>query len=41
VGDIDPACAEVAAWIAPMPGGTGPMTRAMLIANVVEAAERP
>ncbi|MFZ8926515.1 MAG: bifunctional methylenetetrahydrofolate dehydrogenase/methenyltetrahydrofolate cyclohydrolase [Candidatus Nanopelagicales bacterium] len=41
VGDIDPACAEVAAWIAPMPGGTGPMTRAMLIANVVEAAEQP
>lgn len=41
VGDVDPACAEVAGWIAPMPGGTGPMTRAMLLANVVEAAERP
>lgn len=40
LGDIDPACGEVAGWIAPMPGGTGPMTRAMLIANVVEAAER-
>ena len=40
LGDIDPACAEVAGWIAPMPGGTGPMTRAMLIANVVEAAEK-
>lgn len=40
VGDIDPACAEIAGFIAPMPGGTGPMTRAMLIANVVEAAER-
>lgn len=40
VGDIDPACADVAGWIAPMPGGTGPMTRAMLLANVVEAAER-
>lgn len=40
VGDIDPACSEVAGWIAPMPGGTGPMTRAMLLANVVEAAER-
>ena len=40
VGDIDPACADVAGWMAPMPGGTGPMTRAMLIANVVEAAER-
>jgi methylenetetrahydrofolate dehydrogenase (NADP+) / methenyltetrahydrofolate cyclohydrolase len=40
VGDVDPACAEVAGWMAPMPGGTGPMTRAMLLANVVEAAER-
>lgn len=40
LGDIDPACSEVAGWIAPMPGGTGPMTRAMLLANVVEAAER-
>ena len=40
VGDIDPACAEIAGFIAPMPGGTGPMTRAMLLANVVEAAER-
>ena len=40
LGDIDPACAEVAGWIAPMPGGTGPMTRAMLLANVVEAAGR-
>lgn len=40
VGDIDPACAEVAGFIAPMPGGTGPMTRAMLLANVVETAER-
>ena len=40
VGDIDPACAEVAGHMAPMPGGTGPMTRAMLIMNVVESAER-
>lgn len=40
LGDISPDCAEVAGWIAPMPGGTGPMTRAMLLANVVEAAER-
>jgi len=40
LGDIDPTCAEVAGWLAPMPGGTGPMTRAMLLANVVEAAER-
>jgi methylenetetrahydrofolate dehydrogenase (NADP+) / methenyltetrahydrofolate cyclohydrolase len=40
VGDVDPAVAEVAGWLAPMPGGVGPMTRAMLLANVVEAAER-
>lgn len=40
LGDIAPDCAGVAGWIAPMPGGTGPMTRAMLITNVVEAAER-
>lgn len=39
-GDIDPAVAEVAGWISPNPGGVGPMTRAMLVANVVEAAER-
>jgi len=40
VGDIHPEAAEVAGWLAPMPGGVGPMTRAMLLANVVEAAER-
>jgi len=40
VGDIDPAAAEVAGFIAPMPGGVGPMTRAMLLQNVVEACER-
>jgi methylenetetrahydrofolate dehydrogenase (NADP+)/methenyltetrahydrofolate cyclohydrolase len=40
VGDVHPGVAEVAAWVAPMPGGVGPMTRAMLLANVVEAAER-
>jgi methylenetetrahydrofolate dehydrogenase (NADP+) / methenyltetrahydrofolate cyclohydrolase len=40
VGDVAPDAAEVAGWIAPMPGGVGPMTRAMLLANVVEAAER-
>ncbi len=39
-GDVDPAVAEVAGYLAPMPGGVGPMTRAMLLANVVEAAER-
>ena len=40
VGDVDPAVAEVAGWYTPVPGGIGPMTRAMLLANVVEAAER-
>jgi methylenetetrahydrofolate dehydrogenase (NADP+) / methenyltetrahydrofolate cyclohydrolase len=40
VGDVHPAVAEVAGYLAPMPGGVGPMTRAMLLANVVEAAER-
>ena len=39
VGDIEAAAREQAAWIAPMPGGIGPMTRAMLLTNVVEAAE--
>ncbi|MBC6456885.1 bifunctional methylenetetrahydrofolate dehydrogenase/methenyltetrahydrofolate cyclohydrolase [Actinomadura sp. HBU206391] len=39
VGDVAPAVHEVAGWIAPMPGGVGPMTRAMLLANVVESAE--
>ncbi|HEY2831885.1 MAG TPA: bifunctional methylenetetrahydrofolate dehydrogenase/methenyltetrahydrofolate cyclohydrolase [Sporichthyaceae bacterium] len=40
VGDVDPGAAEVAGWLAPMPGGVGPMTRAMLVNNVVLAAER-
>lgn len=40
VGDVAPEVAEVAAWLAPMPGGVGPMTRALLLRNVVEAAER-
>ena len=40
VGDVDPGVAEVAGWLSPNPGGVGPMTRAMLLANVVEAAER-
>ncbi|MFE2425497.1 bifunctional methylenetetrahydrofolate dehydrogenase/methenyltetrahydrofolate cyclohydrolase [Streptomyces sp. NPDC059373] len=39
VGDVHPGVAEVAEWISPNPGGVGPMTRAMLLANVVEAAE--
>jgi methylenetetrahydrofolate dehydrogenase (NADP+)/methenyltetrahydrofolate cyclohydrolase len=40
VGDVDPAVAEVAGYLAPMPGGVGPMTRAMLLANVVSIAEQ-
>jgi methylenetetrahydrofolate dehydrogenase (NADP+) / methenyltetrahydrofolate cyclohydrolase len=40
VGDVDPAVAEVAGWISPNPGGVGPMTRALLLTNVVEMAER-
>jgi methylenetetrahydrofolate dehydrogenase (NADP+) / methenyltetrahydrofolate cyclohydrolase len=39
-GDVDPAVAEVASHLSPVPGGVGLMTRAMLIANVVAAAER-
>lgn len=40
IGDVAPGVAEVAGYLAPMPGGVGPMTRAMLLANVVEAAEQ-
>ena len=39
-GDIDPGVASVAGWLSPNPGGVGPMTRALLVSNVVEAAER-
>ncbi len=39
VGDVAPDVAGVAGYLAPMPGGVGPMTRAMLLANVVDAAE--
>jgi methylenetetrahydrofolate dehydrogenase (NADP+)/methenyltetrahydrofolate cyclohydrolase len=39
LGDIHPDVSAVAANIAPMPGGVGPMTRAMLLTNVVEACE--
>jgi methylenetetrahydrofolate dehydrogenase (NADP+) / methenyltetrahydrofolate cyclohydrolase len=38
-GDVEPAAVAVAGYLAPMPGGVGPMTRAMLLTNVVEAAE--
>jgi methylenetetrahydrofolate dehydrogenase (NADP+)/methenyltetrahydrofolate cyclohydrolase len=39
-GDVEPAAAEVAGWMSPNPGGVGPMTRALLLSNVVDAAER-
>jgi len=39
VGDVAPDVIDVAGFLAPMPGGTGPMTRAMLLANVVARAE--
>ncbi|WP_062207305.1 bifunctional methylenetetrahydrofolate dehydrogenase/methenyltetrahydrofolate cyclohydrolase [Streptomyces sp. NBRC 109706] len=40
VGDVHPGVAAVAGWLSPNPRGVGPMTRAMLLSNVVEAAER-
>jgi methylenetetrahydrofolate dehydrogenase (NADP+)/methenyltetrahydrofolate cyclohydrolase len=40
VGDVAPDVYDVAAFVAPVPGGVGPMTRAMLLLNVVEQAER-
>lgn len=39
-GDISPEAAAKASWVSPNPGGVGPMTRAMLLVNVVETAER-
>ncbi len=39
-GDVADGVADVAAWLSPNPGGVGPMTRAMLLANVVDAAEQ-
>ncbi|MES2940305.1 MAG: bifunctional methylenetetrahydrofolate dehydrogenase/methenyltetrahydrofolate cyclohydrolase FolD [Pseudomonadota bacterium] len=40
-GDVDfDGVKEVAGWITPVPGGVGPMTRAMLLANTIDAAER-
>ena len=38
-GDVAPDVAEVAGWISPNPGGVGPMTRALLLTNIVQAAE--
>ena len=40
VGDVDPRVAEIAGWLSPNPGGVGPMTRAMLVKNVVDAASK-
>ncbi len=40
VGDVDPAVREVAGYFSPNPGGVGPMTRAMLMANVVKLATK-
>jgi methylenetetrahydrofolate dehydrogenase (NADP+)/methenyltetrahydrofolate cyclohydrolase len=39
-GDVAAEVREVAGWVSPNPGGVGPMTRAMVLTNVVEAAER-
>lgn len=39
-GDVHPDVAEVAGFLSPNPGGVGPMTRSLLLTNVVEAAER-
>jgi methylenetetrahydrofolate dehydrogenase (NADP+) / methenyltetrahydrofolate cyclohydrolase len=39
LGDVDPAVSAVAGWVSPNPGGVGPMTRAMLLANVVRLAQ--
>ena len=39
-GDVDKACYEKVSAYTPNPGGVGPMTRAMLLENVVEMAER-
>src|SRR6478752_5298094 len=38
-GDVDQSVYDVAGWVSPNPGGVGPMTRAMLLSNVVAAAE--
>ena len=39
LGDVDPAITQVASYFAPMPGGVGPMTRAMLLSNLIELAK--
>jgi methylenetetrahydrofolate dehydrogenase (NADP+)/methenyltetrahydrofolate cyclohydrolase len=40
LGDVDPKVIEVASYFAPMPGGVGPMTRAMLLTNLLELASK-
>ena len=40
MGDVSDGVDQVASWLAPNPGGVGPMTRALLLVNVVESAER-
>ncbi|WP_026374287.1 bifunctional methylenetetrahydrofolate dehydrogenase/methenyltetrahydrofolate cyclohydrolase [Agrococcus lahaulensis] len=40
LGDVDPGVRDVAGWISPVPGGVGPMTRVMLLDNVVQMAEK-
>jgi len=40
VGDVDPDVREVAGWLAPMPGGVGPMTIAMLLTNTLRATKK-
>ncbi|KRE92873.1 bifunctional 5,10-methylene-tetrahydrofolate dehydrogenase/5,10-methylene-tetrahydrofolate cyclohydrolase [Nocardioides sp. Soil774] len=39
-GDVDPGVWDVAGWVSPNPKGVGPMTRAMLLSNIVEIAEK-
>jgi methylenetetrahydrofolate dehydrogenase (NADP+)/methenyltetrahydrofolate cyclohydrolase len=39
LGDVDPAVSQVAAFFTPTPGGVGPMTRAMLLSNLLELAK--
>ncbi|SDC10110.1 bifunctional methylenetetrahydrofolate dehydrogenase/methenyltetrahydrofolate cyclohydrolase [Nocardioides lianchengensis] len=39
-GDVDPGVWDVAGWVSPNPGGVGPMTRAMLLSNIVSMAEQ-
>ncbi len=39
-GDVAADVYDVAGWVSPNPGGVGPMTRAMLLSNIVSAAEQ-